>query len=91
MTPGRVAATTETRLRRHGLTRQKSAYCRNLARAIVDGTLDLPGLTRLDDEAARARLVEIPGIGPWTADVYLLVALRRPDVWPDGDVLHGRR
>ena len=50
------------------------------------GTLDLRRLGRIDDEAARRRLVEIRNIGPWTADIYLLMALGRPDVWPDGDL-----
>lgn len=86
VTPGRVARVSETRLRRAGLTRQKAAYCRTLAASIVDGTLTLDRLTRLGDDEARSRLLEVSGIGPWTADIYLLMALRRPDVWPVGDL-----
>ncbi len=48
--------------------------------------MNLNHLSRADDGAARAALLEVRGIGPWTADIYLLMALRRPDVWPDGDV-----
>ncbi|MBT8485122.1 MAG: DNA-3-methyladenine glycosylase 2 family protein [Phycisphaerales bacterium] len=84
--PGSVAAAAESRLRRAGLTRQKAAYCRNLAIAVTSGGLSLKTVATLDDAAARAQLVRVPGIGPWTADIYLLMALRRPDIWPDGDL-----
>jgi DNA-3-methyladenine glycosylase II len=71
-------------LRTLGMTRQKSAYCLHLAHAYAEGTLDsLPGLS---DDEAHERLIRIKGIGPWTAQVYLLMALRRPDIWPHGDV-----
>jgi len=53
---------------------------------IADGACDLPGLARLDDEAALAQLRRLKGIGRWTAQVYLLFALGRPDIWPDGDL-----
>lgn len=69
-----------------GLTRQKQAYCLALAEAVAAGRLRLADLARLDDERARATLTDVKGIGPWTADVYLLVALRRPDLWPVGDL-----
>lgn len=71
-------------LRSLGMTRQKSAYCVHLAEAIATGQLD--SLARLSDEDAHAALVHIKGIGPWTAQVYQLMALRRPDIWPNGDV-----
>ena len=73
-------------LRAHGLTRQKSGYCIALANAVVTGELKLRGLSRCDDDAARDKLTRIKGIGRWTADCYLLFCLRRPDVWPDGDI-----
>lgn len=73
-------------LRRAGFSRQKAAYCRALAAEIVEGRLRLAELARMDDESARRRLVELRGIGRWTADIYLLMALRRPDVWPRGDL-----
>jgi DNA-3-methyladenine glycosylase II len=86
LTPGRVLSAGEEALRRMGLTRQKAAYCVNLARAVSGGALDLRGLGPLDDEAIRSRLTRVTGIGRWTADIYLLMALGRPDVWPAGDV-----
>ena len=69
-----------------GFSRQKTAYGRNLARLIVDGRLNLAGLGKMDDSDVRSRLVEVKGIGPWTANVYLLTALRRPDIWPCEDL-----
>ncbi len=86
VTAARIAALSVPQLQRHGLTRQKADYCSNLARLIVDGELDLRDVARADDVAARNALIQVRGIGRWTADVYLLMALRRPDVWPDGDL-----
>ena len=86
VTPHRVVRLSDGRLRRSGLTRQKASYCRNLANCIVDRKLTLSHLAHLDDRTGRTRLLQVPGIGPWTADIYLLMALRRPDVWPDGDL-----
>ncbi len=90
VTPSRVASISEERLRAAGLTRQKAAYCRGLATAVLAGRLDLVPLGRLPDEEVRSSLLEVPGIGPWTADIYLLIALRRPDVWPRGDLALAR-
>jgi DNA-3-methyladenine glycosylase II len=86
VTPHAVAAVSEDRLRGCGLTRQKASYCRALAEAIVEGRLDLAALASQDNEAVGAVLQQHPGIGPWTTDIYLLMALRRPDVWPRGDL-----
>jgi DNA-3-methyladenine glycosylase II len=69
-----------------GFSRQKMGYGRNLARAIAEGCLDIAALSRLDDETARSELTKIKGIGAWTADIFLLMALRRPDIWPNGDL-----
>src|SRR5256712_6381861 len=90
VTPRHVAATTEGRLREAGLTRQKAAYCHTLARALLVGTLDLAAVGQLSDGAVRAILLQLPGVGPWTADIYLLMALRRTDVWPVGDLALAR-
>ena len=90
VTPRYVAATTEARLREAGLTRQKAAYCHALARALLAGTLDLAAIAKLSDEAVRAIMLQLPGVGPWTADIYLLMALRRTDVWPVGDLALAR-
>jgi DNA-3-methyladenine glycosylase II len=73
-------------LRDFGLTRQKSAYCHGLAERVLDGRLDLAAVARSDDPQARGMLLDVPGIGPWTVDIYFLMALRRPDVWPRGDL-----
>lgn len=85
VTPEAVLACTPEQLRADGISRQKDRYLRALAVAVLDGTLDLDGLEHLDDDAVRRALVALPGIGPWTADVYLLACLRRPDLWPVGD------
>lgn len=73
-------------LRRLGLTRQKAAYLHGLAKEVATGALDLSALARASDADVMARLTRLHGIGPWTASVYLLFALRRPDVWPPGDL-----
>jgi DNA-3-methyladenine glycosylase II len=69
-----------------GFSRQKMGYCRGLARSIADGHLDLRAVGRLSDDDARKELTAHKGIGPWTADIYLLQALKRPDVWPASDL-----
>ena len=73
-------------LRAVGFSRQKASYGRGLAQAIAAGELDLEHLARLEDEPARQRLVALRGVGRWTADTYLLFALRRADAWPTGDL-----
>ncbi len=82
----RLAGSSIETLRSFGLTRQKAGYCRELASAVAGGQLRLSRLARMDDTAARETLCRQKGIGPWTADCYLLMALRRPDVWPSGDL-----
>lgn len=72
-------------MREIGFSRQKRDYARGLARLVLEGALDLESLAEKEDSAARERLMRVRGIGPWTADIYLLMALRRPDVWPAGD------
>ncbi len=77
-------------LRAAGFSRQKARYCRELAEELAAGRLRIAELGRLPDAAARARLMRQPGIGRWTADIYLLMALGRPDVWPRGDLALAR-
>jgi len=72
-------------LRDCGLSRQKQGYVRSLCELVVAGTLDLENLPA-DDEEAIAQLVAIKGIGRWSAEIYLLFAEGRPDVWPAGDL-----
>jgi DNA-3-methyladenine glycosylase II len=74
----------EPSLRSLGVTRQKAHYCVQVAHAFADGHLNL--IARMNDDDAHAALLSIKGVGPWTANIYLLMALRRPDIWPDGDV-----
>ncbi len=73
-------------LRQLGLTRQKSGYCHGLAERILEGALDLGVVARSPDDSGRAMLLAVPGLGPWSVDIYYLMALRRPDVWPNGDL-----
>jgi DNA-3-methyladenine glycosylase II len=86
LTPARFLELDDRELLAIGFSRQKTRYARELARAIVAGRLDLEGLAGLDDEAVHRSLVALTGIGPWTASVYLLMVLRRPDVWPASDI-----
>jgi DNA-3-methyladenine glycosylase II len=73
-------------LRDLGFTKQKADYCEGLADIILSGELKLEELKGMDDESAHNMLIAVKGIGPWTANIYLLMALRRPDIWPDGDL-----
>ena len=84
--PERFLELTDEELKAIGFSRQKTRYVRELARAIVNGEIDLDGLHRLDDAAARHVLMSLKGIGSWTADIYLLRALLRPDIWPAKDL-----
>jgi DNA-3-methyladenine glycosylase II len=86
LTPVRFLELDDATLRTIGFSRQKSAYSRHLAEALVAGTLDLDALPMLDDDAVRAQLQALKGIGPWSAEIYLLMALRRADAWPAGDL-----
>ena len=83
-TPEAFIESGEAYLRSLGVTRQKAHYCVQVAHAFTEGHLNEIG--RMNDEEAHATLLGIKGIGPWTANIYLLMALRRPDIWPDGDV-----
>lgn len=85
VTPTTILASTDDELRADGFSRQKSGYVRALSNAVLEGDLDIDALAGLPDADARAALVALKGVGAWTADVYLLSCLRRPDVWPVGD------
>ena len=85
-TPARVIELGETHLKSLGLTRQKTAYCLHLAESLHDRKLRLSQLARMTDSEVKAALMEIKGLGSWSADVYLLMVLRRPDIWPAGDL-----
>jgi DNA-3-methyladenine glycosylase II len=83
--PGRLAAASDETLRAAGLSRQKIGYARSLAEEVTSGRLDLAALPE-DDEEAIAALTRIKGIGRWSAEIYLLFAEGRPDIWPAGDL-----
>ena len=84
--PERVIELGETHLKSLGLTRQKTAYCLHLADSLHSKQLKLSRLPLLSDDEVRTALMEIKGLGSWSADVYLLMVLRRPDVWPASDL-----
>lgn len=83
--PANVAATSEEALRDAGLSRMKALYAHSLAHEVLAGRLDLHGLP-VDDEEAIAALTNIKGIGRWSAEIYLLFAEGRVDIWPAGDL-----
>jgi DNA-3-methyladenine glycosylase II len=85
-TPLRFIELGDSNLRSLGVTRQKSAYLLHLSQSIVSGELNFMKLARMSDEDARFTLTRIKGIGSWSADVYLLMAMRRADIWPSGDL-----
>ncbi len=86
LTPSRFLKLTDAELLRIGFSRQKTLYTRLLAESLFRRYFDLRYLNNLHDDAARKMLVAFKGIGKWTADIYLLSALRRPDIWPAGDL-----
>jgi DNA-3-methyladenine glycosylase II len=86
--PEGLIALTDESLRAVGLSRNKAASLRDLATRVLDGTVVLSprGLSRETDEEVMARLTAVRGIGPWTAEMFLLFQLRRLDIWPTGDL-----
>ncbi len=83
--PATVAAASDETLRAAGFSRQKTGYARSLAQEVTSGRLDLDNLPS-DDEEAIAQLVRVKGIGRWSAEIYLLFAEGRLDIWPAGDL-----
>ena len=86
LTPTRFLKLDDVKLKAVGFSRQKTSYCRNLAMAIVGRRINLDTLDSMDDTTVRAELIKVKGIGPWTANIYLLMVLRRPDIWPSEDL-----
>lgn len=86
LTPDRFLAMDDDALKTIGFSRQKAGYARSLAQAIVAHRLDLDGLAHAPDDEVRDRLTAQKGIGPWSAEIYLLMALGRADAWPAGDL-----
>jgi DNA-3-methyladenine glycosylase II len=85
-TPERFVELGDTHLRGLGVTRQKSSYLIDLSASIVNGHLNFEKLVRMSDDEVRLALTRIKGIGSRSADVYLLMAMRRADIWPAGDL-----
>jgi DNA-3-methyladenine glycosylase II len=86
ISPAAFLSLDDAALRTAGFSRQKTRYGRILAQAVEDGSLNLGALESLPDEAVRVELTKLKGIGRWTADIYLMEALLRPDIWPTGDL-----
>ncbi len=86
ITPQAFLGFDDAALKAIGFSRQKTRYGRLLAQAVLVGEINLTGLAVLEDDAVRAQLTKLKGIGRWSADIYLMEALLRPDVWPSGDL-----
>jgi len=85
-TPAAFLAMPNRDLRRAGLSRVKIATLRSVAQALDEGTVDLDALTHAPEEVIHAELTALKGIGPWTADIYILFCLARADAWAPGDL-----
>ena len=85
LSPMEFLAVPESALRDAGVSERKVSYCRSIAEAMVSGELDLKALRRCSNDEVMQSLIRIRGIGPWTAGVYLLMAMRRSDAWASGD------
>jgi DNA-3-methyladenine glycosylase II len=85
-TPDAVACLTDAQLRAVGLSRQKSAYLRDLCAKVADGTVRLDALERMTDDDVIVELTKVKGVGRWTAQMFLMFRLHRPDVLPVGDL-----
>ena len=86
ITPENILRLNDAEMRACYFSRQKTGYAKNLAEAILSKTLVLEDLHELSDEKVRIELIKIKGIGRWTSDIYLLMAMSRPDVMPKGDL-----
>jgi DNA-3-methyladenine glycosylase II len=84
--PAQVLAADAATLRGCGLSAPKQKHIKSIASAIIAGSLDLARIRSMHDDDARAHLTAVKGIGPWTADIYLMASLGRADIWPVGDV-----
>ena len=85
LNPKTFITLTDKELRNIGFSRQKTKYCRILSEAILDGDINLDEIKEKSDHDAMKTLTALKGVGPWTASIYLLMALKRPDIWPEGD------
>ena len=86
ISPSSLLTLSDGELKTVGFSRQKTTYARHLSEAVVEKRVDLDGLHRLSDIEVKAELIKLKGVGEWTSDIYLLMALLRPDVMPKGDI-----
>lgn len=84
--PEGLLGLSDAELKTVGFSRQKTAYARHLSKALLDGSIDLEDLHHRTDAEVKAELIKLKGVGEWTSDIYLLMALLRPDVMPKGDI-----
>jgi DNA-3-methyladenine glycosylase II len=85
-TPEGILSVTDAQLRQAGLSRQKSAYLRDLGGKVTSGELPIHSLHELDDEAVIQAIIKVKGLGRWSAEMFLMFRLRRPDVLPVDDL-----
>ncbi len=86
VTPQSLLLLNDAELKKIGFSRQKTVCARHLSEAVLEQRIDLDGLHKLHDEEVKAELIRLKGVGEWTSDIYLLMALLRPDVMPKGDI-----
>jgi DNA-3-methyladenine glycosylase II len=84
--PTKLLATAPDQLRAAGLSRQKISYLQSLAEAVISGDLPVETLPELADEEVEAAITAVRGFGRWSAHMYMMFALGRPDIWPSGDL-----
>jgi DNA-3-methyladenine glycosylase II len=84
--PDRVMTLTDDEIRAVGFSRPKVGFIKDLAARVLDGRLDLPGLTKHPDDEVMRQLVDVKGIGRWTAEIFLMFRLGRPDILPADDL-----
>lgn len=86
ITPKKLLRLSDAEMKTVGFSRQKTAYARHLSEAILEKRIDFDELNLLPDAEVKAELIKLKGVGEWTSDIYLLMALLRPDVMPKGDI-----
>lgn len=86
VTPEAVLTLDDAEMKVVGFSRQKTAYARHLSEALIEKHLDLDSLHKLSDADVKVELTKLKGVGEWTSDIYLLMAMLRPDVMPKGDI-----
>jgi DNA-3-methyladenine glycosylase II len=86
VTPEALLRSTDAELKKDGFSRQKTSYARHLSEAMLEKRIDLDSLQTRPDTEVKAELMKLKGVGEWTSDIYLLMAMLRPDVMPKGDI-----